>query len=131
MQALATSLRLLLALIAFSLAVSAQGVILREDSMVLYGSAANCTQPASVDFQKLKKATPEWKTIRSEGVQKGTARYDLLVDDMNRRIKRLCEEVAKATGKDCILCKGDVENDRGLEVVDLTSQLLRKIESED
>ena len=29
--------------------------------------------------------------IKAEGVDKGSARYELLIEDMNKRIKRLCE----------------------------------------
>ena len=110
--------------------LAAQGVKLKDSAVVLYGSAANCSQPAVVDFHKIKKATAEWRTIKAEGVQRGTARYDLLVEDMNKRIKKLCAEVAKAAGKDCVICKGDVDNDNGLKVADLTDQVTTKLESD-
>ena len=109
--------------------LSAQGVTLKAEASVLYGSADKCTQPATVDFAKVKKLTPEWKLIKTEGVDKGSARYALLVEDMNRRIRRLCEEVAKSLGKDCVLRKGDIESEKGLAVSDVTDEVVAKLES--
>lgn len=117
--------------IAATLATSllAQGLTLKADATVLYGSADKCSQPAIIDFAKVKKLTPEWKLIKAEGVDKGSARYELLVEDMNKRIKRLCEEVAKALGRDCVVRKGDIDSEKGLSVSDVTDEVAAKLES--
>ena len=119
-------LRALLSALLLCAALVGQGVQLKADAQVLYGAAAKCSQPASVDFCRLKKLTPEWKLIKSEGVDRGSARYDLLMEDLNKRIKRLVADAAKTAGKDCVLRKGDIENANGLTVVDLTEQIDRK-----
>ena len=48
------------------------GVDIRGDAKVFYGSSASTTQPATLDYGKVKKKTPEWKKIQSEGVRPGS-----------------------------------------------------------
>lgn len=119
----------ILAVLALAVAGAAQGVVMKSGGVVLCGSASNCTQPATIDMKKVAKATPEYKTIKSEGVPKGSARYDLLVAQMVKRIKQACSDVAKVEGKDCIVRKGDIEQDNGLAVSDLTDKVIEKVES--
>lgn len=127
LRAILTTIALLLA---FSTTLAAQGVTLKADARVLYGNAERCTQPALVDYQKIKKLTPEWKLIKADGIDKGSARYELLIEDMNKRIQRICAEVAKTLGKDCILRRGDVESEKGLVVSDITDDVVAKLESD-
>lgn len=123
------SLLALAAVLAFALAGTAQGVVMKSSGVVLCGSASNCTQPAQIDIKKVAKVTPEYKTIKSEGVPKGSARYDILVAQMIKRIKGACSDVAKAEGKDCVVRNGDIEQANGLAVTDLTDKVIEKVES--
>ncbi len=117
------------AVIALTAALSAQGIEVKSSAVVLAGSTANCTQPATIDFDEVKEATPEWKTIRSEGVQAGSARYQLLTSKMNQRIRSACSQVASAESRDCVVREGDIRNDNGLDVADLTDQVVEQIEN--
>ena len=127
--------RKLLTLIAvlafFAPGAFAQGIEVKKDAVVLFGATATCTKPASIDFKKVRKNTPEWKTIRSEGVKKGSARYSLLVSDMKKRIKKHCKKVAQDNGNDCVVRKGDISDAKGLDVDDLTKSVIKLLESED
>lgn len=108
---------------------SAQGIEVKSDAQVLYGSAANTSKPASINYEKVKKATPEHRTIRSEGVAKGSARYDLLVSEMNQRIKSAAERAAQAAGHDCVVCSKDITDAKGMAVSDLTDKVIELLES--
>ena len=130
LQALRSRLSAVAFVLLLPAALASQGVQVKDSAGVLYGTTAKCSQPAVVDLAKIRKATPEWKTIKAEGVHKGSARYDLLVEDMNKRIRRICADVAKAAGKDCVIAKGEIENENGLTVTDLTDQVVTKLESE-
>jgi hypothetical protein len=114
---------------AFAAPIAAQGVEVRSGAVVLYGSTSNCTAPSTIDYDRVKKATPEWKTIKSEGVTKGSARFELLVSEMNQRIKRLAQQVAQSSGRDCVVRKGDIGDAKGMEVTDLTDDVIGKIDS--
>ena len=110
-------------------AAAAQGLELKSDADVLFGNADNCTRPAQIVYKKVRDKTPEWKTIRAEGVDAGSARYDILVERMEARIKRVVKALAKAEGCDCVVRKKDVVDTRGLDVIDITDDAVKKLES--
>ena len=104
-----------------------QGIKINPDAKVLYGNENNCTCPATVDYAKVKKSTQEWKTIRSEGVQPGTARYTLLISKMERRICSVVASYAKESGLDCVVKEKDLKDSNGLNVVDATKSICEKV----
>lgn len=103
---------------------SAQGVVLKQGGLVLFGSAAVCSRPASIDFLRVRKATPEWKTIRAQGVPEGSGRYALLIAGMNERIRTAVSEVAEEQKRDCVFRKRDLKRANGLSVTNLTRMVL-------
>lgn len=124
--------RLLLAIVAplwVCGVLAAQGVELKSSATTYYGTAGSCTQPATIDYDSVRDATPEWQTIRSEGVRKGSARYELLISEMNARIVRAVRLAAEESGRDCVVGKRDIKDDRGLEVRDLSDDVVGKLES--
>lgn len=123
----------LAALMAVALAVSApaQGIEAKRGAVVLFGSTSNTTRPATIDMDRVEKETPEWETIRSEGVRKGSARYEILVAQMHKRIKAACKAAAEGDGVDCVVRHGDVKDAHGLDVVDLTDSVIDSLETQD
>ncbi|MHC4515437.1 MAG: hypothetical protein ACYTGW_20805 [Planctomycetota bacterium] len=120
---------IVLATLMLAVVTAAQGIKTKRSAVVFYGSPTTCSQPATIDYKKVRKATPEWKTIRSEGVRKGSGRYDLLISAMNGRIKRACKSAAEAGGRDCVVREGDIKDARGLSVQDLTKGVIGALES--
>jgi len=99
----------------------------KRGCVVLFGSTANCSQPSTLNYRKVQGATPEWKTIKSDGVKKGSARYALLISEMNSRIKTACATVAQTESRDCVVRQGDISNAGGLTVTDLTSDVIAEL----
>lgn len=116
-------------LLAGAALVPAQGITIKRNGVVLFGSTANCTQPATVDWKKVRRATPEWKTIQSEGVRKGTGRYDLLISGLSTRVKRATAKAAETAGKDCVVPKSDLKSGNGLSLTDLTDAVIAGLDS--
>jgi hypothetical protein len=110
--------------LALASAISAQGVVLKPRGLVLFGSAAVTTSPASVDFMRVVKATPEWSTIRTQGVREGSGRYNLLLTTMNQRLRKVVARIAEAHGCDCVFRTRDLKESNGLRVVNLTKAVL-------
>ena len=102
-------------------------VDLKQDAVVYFGSASNTSAPAQIDETKVRKATPEWQKIQAEGVRRGSARYILLMSEMDNRIRSAAQTVAGATGKDLIVRKGDITDAQGKTVVDVTSKIIREL----
>lgn len=116
-----------IAMLLFASAGLAQGITIKRGGVVLYGATANCSQPATINWSKVRRATPEWKKIQSEDVRKGSGRYDLLIADMNGRIERAAASAADTANRDCVVRKGDVKSNNGLKVADLTSEVIAEL----
>lgn len=115
-----------LATLLCSATVHAQ-VDLKTDSVVYFGSASNTSAPATIDEQKVREATQEWKTIQAEGVRRGSARYILLTAEMDKRIRDAAQKAAAAASKDLIVRSGDITNNRGKTVTDLTTNVVANL----
>ncbi len=114
-----------------AVSLRAQGVELKDRHMLFCGSASNCTKPATIRFTQVRDATPEWQTIESDGVRPGSARYTLLNARMRQRIKAAADSVAGDAGHDLVVNQGDITDPRGLEVTDITDEVIDELESVD
>lgn len=123
---LVSAAALLLAAVAFARAGYAQ-VDLKSDAVVYFGSASNTSAPATIDEQKVREATQEWKTIQAEGVRRGSARYMLLVAEMEKRIRDAAQRAAAAASKDLVVRTGDITQANGRAVTDLTANVIANL----
>jgi hypothetical protein len=117
----------ILATLLFAAFATAQGVELKTDAKVFYGSASATSQPASIDYDEVKKETPEWKTIQKDGVRPDSARYAILIAAMDKRLKTACEQVAKNEGRDFVCDEDGIENDNGLSVKDISKAVIKAL----
>jgi hypothetical protein len=105
-----------------------QGIQTKRGAVVLFGSAINCSRPSTIRYKLVQKATPEWRTLKTERVKKESARYDLLTSEMNSRIKTAVASVAQAESRDCVVRTGDIEDAGGLTVADLTDAVIDELD---
>ena len=128
---LAFTVLVAMAALAIPESATAQGVELKRTAVVLAGSDANCSKPGTIDYAKVRSATSQWKTIRSEGVRPGSARYQILSNKMMQVIRAAAAAAAGDEGVDLVVRKGDITDDRGLDVVDLTSEVIDSLDHVD
>lgn len=102
-------------------------VDLASDAIVLSGSASNCTRPATVNWKKVRNATDEWKKIQDEGLRKDSPKYRILHGKMLKKIKAASRAAASSGGYDLVVRSGDISNDRGLPVSDITQDVIRNL----
>ena len=114
------------AVLSFAAAALAQ-VDLKQDAVTYFGSASNTSAPATIDEAKVREATPEWQTIQADGVRRGSARYILLVAEMDKRIRAAAQKAAADASKDLVVRAGDISNARGKSATDLTAQVIAKL----
>ena len=105
-------------------------VTLKRGAVVYHGSAANTTAPATIDEKKVREATVEWQTIESEGIDLKSARGKQLVQKMNQRVREAVKSVATDESRDLVVRKNDIADDQGREVVDLTDEVVSKLEED-
>ena len=113
-------------LLMFAASAIAQ-VDLRTDAVVYFGSASNTSAPATIDEQRVREATVEWQTIQADAVRRGSARYILLVGEMDRRIRTAAQAAATKSSKDLVVRTGDITNDNGRIPTDLTSDVIANL----
>ncbi len=118
----------LMVLVVLAPALAGQGVSLKSKAAVLSGEASNCSRPATVDLEKVAEATPEYKEIKAHSLDEGSARYGLLMKAMMKRIKDACRSAAADAGHDLVVRGGDIQNDKGLTVSDLTDKVIEYVE---
>jgi Skp family chaperone for outer membrane proteins len=80
-----------------------------------------------IDEARVRRATAEWQTIEAEGVRRGSARYMLLMSDMDRRIRNAVHKAAADASKDLVVRQGDVSDRKGRPVVDLTDEVIARL----
>jgi Skp family chaperone for outer membrane proteins len=117
----------LLAIFAASMtsAAAAQGGIkVTASDKVLFGTADRCLRPVQVDYKKLQHATPELKRIKDEGIEAGSAQHGILIQKMSQRLQRVVKAFAELKGYDCVVIKGAVRSSNGIEVPEVTDDLL-------
>ena len=100
------------------------GVDLKRDADVFSGSSFACSRPAVFDYDKVKATTAEWKTIVAEKVTPGSARYQLLASQMRDAVRERVQRAALAKKCDLVVRAGDIRDARGLQVVDLTAEIV-------
>jgi hypothetical protein len=118
---------LFLAVVCLPSAAAAAQVELKPDAVTYFGSASNTSAPATIDEAKVREATPEWQTIQADGVRRGSARYILLVAEMDKRIRDAAQKAAADASKDLVVRSGDISNARGKTAADLTTQVIAKL----
>ena len=108
-----------------------RGVQLRKSAQILFGTAAYCSQPATVDstvdLAAAQAATPEGRQIEGTGISPGSARYRLLHSKMHNRLVAASGQVARGAGFDLVVCHGDILDAQGLEVGDMTETLVKTL----
>ena len=103
----------------------------RDAQKIFWGSANSFENPAEVDYQKVVKATPEYKSIRKKKVESGTAKYWILISKASDHAIRLINEVGIESGHDLVAAQGYLG---GLEppiaAEDITALALKKLDDE-
>ncbi len=107
--------------------VAVAQVHLRPDAVVFAGSAINTTAPAVIDELRVRRATAEWQTIESESIRHGSARYMLLMADMDIRIRLAVKQAAASACKDLVVRTGDLNDRKGRLVTDLTDDVIARL----
>jgi len=98
---------------------------------VLFGNAKRSKTPAVLDYKKALAATPEFRKIREDGIDKDSAEYAILKQKAVKRLKKVIVAMAVQEGRDCVVKKGAIRSKGDREVADLTSLVVSELESAD
>lgn len=119
----------MMATAAFALAETFQVPAAQVDAQkVYYGSTDSFEKPASIDYQAVLRATPEYAEVRDKKVESGTARYWILLSKASDHAARAISAVGRESEYDLIVAAGYLE---GLEppiaTEDITTVVVAKL----
>lgn len=119
---------LMLASLAGALAIPAEAL---DEQQIYYGDGAKFEKPGEVDYRTIVKATPEYAEIRTGKVERGTAKYWILLSNASDHAIQAISQVAHNTDYDLVANFGYLGAlEPAVAADDLTAQVLEVLRSE-
>ena len=97
----------------------------RADNICGLKDAKKLSTPASIDLNKVLRATTEFKEIQRKGLKKGDAEYHLLYNQALTRLTNAAGKAQQANGH-CSIWK-KVSHSDGRAVTDLTAAVMANL----
>ena len=99
-----------------------------DEQRVFWGDPKGFETPAEVDYKAVVLATPEYSEMKKKKVEKGSAKFWILLNNASERALRAIGEVAVSTEYDLVVDKGFLGAlEPPLEGGDITTQVLDKL----
>lgn len=99
-----------------------------DEQRVFWGDSKKFETPAEVDYKQVVISTPEYGELKKKKVEKGSAKYWILLNNASERAIRTIGEVAVSTKYDLVVDKGFLGAlNPPLEGADITGQVLDKL----
>lgn len=96
---------------------------------IYWGNSSNFKTPAEVDYEKILYATSEYKSIKKGKIEKGTAKYWILISKANDHAVRVIIETGEEAIYDLIAAKEYLGGlDPPIKCKDITKLILKKLE---
>ncbi|MBI1319241.1 MAG: hypothetical protein GC168_09890 [Candidatus Hydrogenedens sp.] len=100
-----------------------------DEQRVYWGNTDNFDKPAEVDYKAVVVATPEYQEMKKKKVEKGTAKYWILLNSASERALRVIAAVAKESEFDLVVDRGFMAAlEPPIEANDITEGVLKSIE---
>ncbi len=100
-----------------------------NEQKVFWGNPAKFEKPASVDYKVVVMATDEYKSIKQNKIEAGSAKYWILISQASEKAVKAVAAVGKESQYDLIVAKGYLES-VGLTVqpTDVTNAVLERLQ---
>lgn len=100
-----------------------------DDQKIFWGNPAKFEKPAFVDYKVVVMATDEYKSIKQNKIETGSAKYWILISQASERAVKTVAAFGKESEYDLIVAKGYLEG-LGLNVqpTDVTNAVLERLQ---
>jgi len=99
-----------------------------DEQRVYWGNTDNFDKPAEVDYKAVVVATPEYQEMKKKKVEKGTAKYWILLNSASERALRVIASVAEDSEFDLVVDRGFLAAlEPPIEGNDITEGVLKNI----
>lgn len=100
-----------------------------DKKKIFWGSAESFSKAARVDYEKVIKATPEFKTMKDDRVERGSGKYWILMSQASDRVVKALAHVGEETDYDLICASGYLKGlDPPVASDDLTEKVIEAME---
>ncbi len=100
-----------------------------DEQKVFWGKPAQFSKPAAVDYKAVVMATDEFKSIRQNKIEAGTAKYWILISQASERAVKAIAAVGKDSEYDLIVTKGYLESlELDVKPDDVTAKVLERLQ---
>lgn len=101
-----------------------------DRKQVYFGAPSSFENPAEVDYERLVRATPEYREIESDRIQRGTGRYWILLSRASDRVGRVVTSVGASEDYDLIAAAGYLGGlEPAIPAKDITDTVLEALDS--
>jgi len=99
-----------------------------DETKVYYGSSGEFENPAEVRYQDLIKATPEYRQVKEENIERGTGKYWVLLSKASDRVNSAIRETGEDTDYDLIASAGYLESlEPSVSAEDITDLIIERM----
>lgn len=103
-----------------------------DSQKVYWGATTGFEKAGEVIYDEVIKATPEYKQLKREKIERGTGKYWILMSQASERAARAIAEVGQNTDYDLIVTSGYLGKlSPAIPVEDITALVIRVVEGED
>ena len=100
-----------------------------DKKKIYWGNGDSFSKAGKVDYEKLIKATPEFKTMKDDKVERGSGKYWILMSQASDRVVKAVAHVGEKSDYDLICAKGYLGSlDPPVECDDLTDKVIEAME---
>ena len=123
----------LLALAVFAVPVYGDEQSIPKDQIdqkkVYWGNCNSFTKAGKVDYKEIIKATPEFKTIKKDKIERGSGKYWILMSQASDRVVKALAYVGEESEYDLICASGYLKSlDPPVACDDLTQKIIKAME---
>lgn len=100
-----------------------------DNKKIYWGNGENFSKPASVDYTQMIKATPEFKKIKKDKIERGSGKYWILMSQASDRVVKALGHVGEKSDYDLICANGYLKSlDPPVASDDLTETVIKAME---
>lgn len=100
-----------------------------DKKKIYWGNGESFNKAGKIDYEKIIKATPEFKTMKEEKIERGSGKYWILMSQASDRVVKALAHVGEKSDYDLICAKGYLTGlDPPVECDDLTDKVIEAME---
>lgn len=100
-----------------------------DEKKIYCGDASDFENPAEVDYLSIVKATSEYKKLKKDKIESGSAQYFILMSEAGERAVEMIEEVAEEEEYDLVAAKGYLAKlKKPISAKDISKEVLEHLE---